>query len=180
MRAVTIPLTLALLLAAALVAGCSSEPAADTGETARAASGADFPVTELDAAGMKQLLAENRGKAVFLCFWSVNCPACEQEIPELEKLADMYSGDDLKVMLVNLDPSAEAVRAYFQTAPVTEQYHGSTDLAEAYGVYAIPHLVMYNSKGDVIFNKSGYFPAAMLEAVVEYGIEGTMPGGQQE
>lgn len=168
-----------MLLAALFAAGCSSDPAKPAAGaepasgSAAAPAKADFEVREIDAAGMKALLAENPDTAFLLCFWSVNCPACEQEIPELEKLADAYAGDNLRILLVNLDPQPAMVKAYFgEHTPVTEQYHGANDLAEAYGVYAIPHLVLHKAGGDVFFNKSGYFPAKMLEAIIEHGISG--------
>ncbi|MGE4503802.1 MAG: TlpA family protein disulfide reductase [Desulfovibrionaceae bacterium] len=171
-----------ILLAALLAAGCSSDPApTSTGAEGTSASApahasgsaSSYEVRELTAQGMKDLLAESRGKSVLACFWSVNCPACEQEIPELEKLADTYAGDGLRVLLINLDPDPGAVRSYFgEHVPVTEQFHGSGDLAEAYGVYAIPHLVLHDAEGGVFFNKAGYFPAKMLEAIVEHGMKG--------
>lgn len=161
-------LMVALLALAVGACGSEGESAAPQGKAETAAQ-AEFAVTELDAAAMKTILAENTGKAVFVCFWSVNCPACEKEIPELEALADVYSPDDLKVMLVNLDPTADMIPAFFQGhVPVTEQYHGSNDLAEAYGVVAIPHLVLYDTAGDVFLNKAGFFPAKMLEALVDH------------
>ncbi|MBU1247145.1 MAG: redoxin domain-containing protein [Proteobacteria bacterium] len=151
------------------LAGCSGAP--DSSPEADPASSPSFEITSIDAAGMETLLAANKGKVVFLCFWSVSCPACKQEIPELETLAAKYSPDQLKLMLVNLDPTPESIAAFFgEQIPVTEQYHGSNDLAQAYGIYTIPHLVMYDVEGDVFLNKSGFFPAKMLDALVEHAL----------
>ncbi len=154
-----------------LLSACSSEP--ETGSvSAVSPAGLSYPIMELDAQGMKQILAENKGKAVFLCFWSVSCPACEKEIPELEALVNTFGPEKLKLMLINLDPSSDAIPAFFgDYVPVSEQYHGSQDLGEAYGVISIPHLVLYDTVGDVFLNKAGFFPARMLQALVKRASE---------
>lgn len=166
-----------ILLAALLVmalAGCSSEADTSAGVSsadAEQAEVAPLVVNELDAAGMEKILAENKGKAVFICFWSVTCPACDKEIPELEKLAAEYGADELKLMLVNVDPTASNIARYFDDfRPISELYHGSNDLAEAYGVYRIPHLVLYDTSGEKFLDQSGFFPSKMLESLVEHAL----------
>ncbi len=151
-----------------LLSACSTEPETSSEGAIVLAEQLSYPIMELDAQGMKQILAENKGKAVFLCFWSVSCSACEKEIPELETLVNMFGPDKLKLMLINLDPTADAISVFFGNyTPVSEQYHGSADLGEAYGVFSIPHVVLYDTVGDVFLNKAGFFPARMLQALVE-------------
>jgi thiol-disulfide isomerase/thioredoxin len=101
----------------------------------------------------------------------VTCPACDKEIPELEKLTEAYGGDELRLMLINVDPTAGSIGKYFgEYRPVSEVYHGSDDLVEAYGVYRIPHLVLYTAEGEKFLDQAGFFPSKMLQSLVEHAL----------
>src|SRR5262249_39565503 len=52
-------------------------------------------------------LAGLRGKCVLVVFWSISCPPCLQEMPELFELHDKYRGEGLVVVGVHVDGSSD-------------------------------------------------------------------------
>jgi peroxiredoxin len=53
----------------------------------------EFAATALSGKNYK--LSDLRGKIVVLNFWSVKCPACEHELPDLNRLVDEYKNKDV-------------------------------------------------------------------------------------
>lgn len=154
-------LFLALLLAVVVLcpAACGgSEP------PKKAQSQAAF--APVDEAGIKNLLAESRGKVLLLCFWTTWCPSCRQEMGELAKLRSAYKPEDLRVVAVSLDENVAALKAFFQSEPPVEIFFGGVALGEVYGVEAIPHLMIFGRDGKQAFNKPGAYPFAMLDGII--------------
>jgi thiol-disulfide isomerase/thioredoxin len=168
-RILTGSLACALLLLLACAA-CSDDagPAPQTGkaEEARAVAGADYPSLSLDQ--YKALVAESAGKTLLVCIWSVNCPACQQELPVLEQLADSHDPDKLRVVYASLDPASQTISDFFgDYLPLAEIVRVGNDVAAYTGSEYIPRLIVYSTAGEVSFIDSGFYPAAMLEALLK-------------
>ncbi|HSD72214.1 MAG TPA: TlpA disulfide reductase family protein, partial [Thermoanaerobaculia bacterium] len=58
---------------------------------------------ELDAAGLKQAVARERGRVVLLNFWATWCVPCREEFPELSKLQVRHHEAGLRVIGVSTD-----------------------------------------------------------------------------
>jgi thiol-disulfide isomerase/thioredoxin len=67
--------------------------------------------------GEQRTLADYKGRVVVLNFWATWCPPCLAEMPDLERLAQRYSGDGVVVLTVS-DETAEKLRAPQPTARV--------------------------------------------------------------
>jgi hypothetical protein len=93
-------MALAALAAAGLVVGCSSgEP-----ETAKPLSGTEQAVLPVaDAAALRALVAEQKGKVVVLAAWSVRQEGCVELYGELGSLCAAKSHRGPVVIAVNLD-----------------------------------------------------------------------------
>ncbi|MGE4291717.1 MAG: TlpA family protein disulfide reductase [Desulfovibrio sp.] len=160
------------LILTALLAGCSSDPAnvSASGEKASAPSGAHWTdgLTPLSVQQVKERIAAAKGKALLICLWSVNCPACVQELPVLEELADQLSPDEAEILLLNLDMDKTLVRSFFKeyepaaTVLLVEPAVGD----ELRAVY-IPKLLLYDAKGEIVFEDSGFYPKEMLAALIK-------------
>lgn len=166
-RILTGSLACALLLLLACAA-CSDNagPAPETGATeARATAGADYPGLSLD--GYKALVAESAGKTLMVCIWSVDCPACQQELPVLEAIADRHDPAELRVVYASLDPDSRTIADFFgDYVPVAEVVRVDGDVAAHTGAEYIPRLIIYTPGGKVSFIDSGFYPEAMLEALL--------------
>lgn len=186
----------ALLLAAIPLVGCgNSAPAppkaspdsrtADPAPTAAPlASPAQRPVIftpptvpleleVLDVPTLKALINESRGKVLVLCLWSVHCPACLQELPELARLAGGYSSDQLHMVWASLDQDPALVERFFsQQQADVDLRMGTEDLARFTQAQYIPRLVIYDVHGALVFQDSGFYPLGMLQALVQKALKG--------
>jgi thiol-disulfide isomerase/thioredoxin len=97
---------------------------------ARAADAAS-PFKVLTPAQLKDLIAANKGKVVYLNFWATFCVPCRTEFPDIIKLSKAYSSDGLQVIEVSMndhtDPSdISAMTKYLdQMKPPFEVYIAS-------------------------------------------------------
>ncbi|HEY6066941.1 MAG TPA: redoxin domain-containing protein [Thermoanaerobaculia bacterium] len=58
---------------------------------------------ELDAAGLRQTLARQKGRVVLLNFWATWCVPCREEFPELSKLQGRLGPAGLQIIGVSTD-----------------------------------------------------------------------------
>src|SRR5438105_812295 len=49
-------------------------------------------------------LSDYKGKIVFINFWASWCAPCQEELPELDRLAAHYKGKNVRVVAINVDP----------------------------------------------------------------------------
>lgn len=121
-----------------------------------------------NAAQVRARIAEAKGTPVLVCLWSVNCPACVQELPVLEELADQFGPDELQVLLLNLDANKNVVRGFFKDyQPASSVLLVEPAVADEFQATYIPKLVLYNAAGEVVFDDSGFYPKGMLEALIQ-------------
>ena len=183
MKVLTQALTLILILALALIAGCGS----DTENTAKAetygqvTSGAavavgstpgamapDFTLKNL--AGGNLTLSDLRGKAVIVDFWDTWCPPCREALPHLEELSQTY-GDDLVVVGVAFGREGEAkVKAYIQEHNLTFEMvlfeQTSTILTDFGGIQSIPTTFLIDANGVIVEKWVGGLDKATYEKAV--------------
>ncbi len=60
----------------------------------------DFTLADLD--GNQVSLSDFRGKTVFINFWATWCPACREEMPEIEALYQQYKDKGVVVLGVDI------------------------------------------------------------------------------
>ncbi len=111
-------LALGLLLLAASAA-FAEPPASRTRATGRFAG-------DVDAKGLTQLLARQKGKVVFVNFWATWCEPCRQEYPDLVRLQKALSARGLQIFGISTDfasalPAAEKFLA--EQKPTFPNYH---------------------------------------------------------
>ncbi len=135
--------------------------------TERIVPGNIAPGFELkDNQGKSQKLSDYKGKYVFLDFWASWCAPCRAENPNLLKCYQKYANDNLKFVSVSMDASAaqwkQAVAADgLPWVQLNDPWSMNGNLAEAYGVKAIPFnciidptgvIVAVNLRGDALVN----------------------------
>jgi len=144
-----------LAFAAAALAGCAFADGLEKGAVA--------PELAVDAwvntgpAGTPSVAA-SRGKHLLVEFWSMHCPHCRDEIPQMRELTARWCCTDLDVLSVHVplgdhDDTAQQVAAFAQQAslpfPVGVDRAGRT-LAD-YECGYLPHGVLIGPDGRVVW-----------------------------
>ena len=93
-----------------LLGGCAQPP--DPVEPGAVAP----PFELLDLDGGSHRLADFAGQVVLLNFWATWCPPCVEEMPSLQRLADLLEDDGLAVVAVSVD------ERYDDIAPFVEEH----------------------------------------------------------
>jgi thiol-disulfide isomerase/thioredoxin len=74
-----------------------------------------FKIADLvlrNPSGQRVSLSDYQGKVVLLHFWSIQCPACRMEEPDLHHLKKTFGHQGLEVLGVNLVDSPQAIAGY--------------------------------------------------------------------
>ncbi|MGJ8686304.1 MAG: TlpA family protein disulfide reductase [Spongiibacteraceae bacterium] len=102
-------------------------------------------------------LKNYRGKLVYLDFWASWCGPCRASFPFMNKLRADYQ-QDLVVVSVNVDEqrddAAKFLREFPASFPVFYDPKGS--LASKYQVRGMPSSYLFNRRGDLIKQHSGF------------------------
>jgi len=139
------------------------------------ASGAlapDFTLVDLD--GKAFSLKDFRGKIVVLDFMATWCGPCKQQMPHLKVIWEREDFRD-KVVIISIDVDLrepeEVLRSYRQSYPYAT-WIWAKDAAEqrvavAYGVRAIPTIVVIDQEGYVRFVHVGLTSSSTLIQEIE-------------
>ncbi len=133
----------ALLVAAAVLVGCSS-PVARTGQPAPSLAGETLDGGHLD-------LADLRGRPVIVNFWASWCVPCREEFPLLAAALREHAADDLAIVGVLFKDEAEPARRFVAEQGVDWPTLLDPDgrLAAAYRVVAPPQTYFIDREGVI-------------------------------
>jgi peroxiredoxin len=101
--------------------------------------------------GSKLRLSAERGKVVFINFWATWCPPCREEMPAMERLWQQQKGQRFVLVAVSVDVDTKNVRPYLEEHRLTFPVglDPRMDLANAYGVRAVPSSFIVDRQGDL-------------------------------
>ncbi len=101
--------------------------------------------------GDKLRLSAQRGKVVLINFWATWCPPCREEMPAMERLWRQQKGQGFVLVAVSVDADTKKVRPYLDEHKLTfpTALDPRMDLANAYGVRALPSSFIVDRKGDL-------------------------------
>ena len=106
-----------------------------------------FEVTALD--GSKFNLDAMGGRVVLVDFWATWCGPCNEELPEMRKIAKEFAGRPFVMISVSSDKDETAWKEFIQKHEMTWVQYRDVDhkLADEFGVAAIPHYFTIDSDG---------------------------------
>lgn len=128
----------------------------------------DFTVTS--ASGKSRNLSDFAGRPIVVNMWATWCYPCTSELPTFNKLAKEYKGD-VTFLMINDEASSERknvekfIKENNYTFPLYFDYSGSA--SRAYSTGYIPLTVVINSKGKLIYHKSGTLTEEKLRSLIE-------------
>ena len=107
----------------------------------------DFTLPNID--GGQVTLGDLRGKIVLVNFWATWCPPCRAEFPVIQQA--YQNSDDLVVLAVNLQESAEVVRPFIQEQSVTffVLLDEQGQVTSTYQARGLPTSFFLNSEGII-------------------------------
>lgn len=136
---------------------------------------AAIPFTLKDQNHQEVSLSDHAGKIVYINFWGTWCPACRQEISDMQKLYDTYADSDEVQVLTLVYPnsgregSVEEIQAFLQendiTFPVLFDETGS--VFAQYGINAFPTVFVIDKNQNVYGYLSGGITYETMENILE-------------
>jgi len=115
------------------------------------------------------------GKVVFLEFFGLQCPACQQAMPHLINLQEKYK-DKLQVLAVEVQNNEiDQINEYKATHGINYTTFTNYDIGRLVRYIAdksawqgaIPYTVAIDPNGEVLFAQAGVIPEKTLEAYIE-------------
>ncbi len=101
-------------------------------------------------------MAQFKGKKVFVNLWATWCPPCRAEIPSIESLGAKTDPAKVEFVMLSLDDNFEKAKNYAANnnmrLPV---YYPASDLPQLFVTDGIPMTVIFNEKGEILFNEVG-------------------------
>ncbi|MBI3181635.1 MAG: TlpA family protein disulfide reductase [Myxococcales bacterium] len=112
------------------------------------------------------------GAAWVVTFGASWCPACREELPQMDRLARAYASCGIRFLLVLNEESAAKAQAFVKEAglslPVVADHE--EQIAAKFGVSSLPHTFVFGSSGTVEFQHAGKLDrqgvAQLLDALV--------------
>lgn len=110
---------------------------------------------------------------VLMSFWATWCKPCIKELGELQKVYKKYHGKGFEILAVDVDGprSASKVRSVVKGLgwdfPVL--WDESKDIYRSYQVLGIPHTVLINTAGEIVYTHTTYRPGD--EEIIKKKIE---------
>ena len=118
-----------------------------------AVTNADGTTTQLtDLHGKPIRLADLRGKAVWVNFFTTWCPPCQAEVPILRDVSERYRDRGLELVAISIQETSPAdVAAYAARYGLdyTIGFDGSGDIFRAYKAYGLPTQLFIDEHGVI-------------------------------
>jgi thiol-disulfide isomerase/thioredoxin len=126
-----------------------------------------------DLHGQAQKLASLRGQIVVVNFWATWCGPCQEELPRLSKLAESYSGKNVRFIAVSIDAAKDRakIQPALEKANVTlETWVGAnTDTLAGFGLGEIvPGTAILDEHGEIIARVMGEAREEDVRTVVDW------------
>ena len=138
--------------------------------------GVDDPLPEFQVPlddGSPLASADLQGQVSMLTFWATWCTACSLEMPTVAAVEERFAGTDLHIYGVNRDEGSgqartELVEAYLRDKGIGfPQIYDDGRMARAFGVQAIPHMVLVDRRGHVRYVHMGQVGERTLANEIE-------------
>ncbi|WP_018153182.1 peroxiredoxin family protein [Leeia oryzae] len=155
-----------LLLVAASLAGCSTQPQAPD---------VSFTTLKNEVSGMKQL----QGKVVLVDFWATSCTGCVEEMGQMAKTYEQFHarGYEMVAIAMAYDPPAYVQNfAVTRKLPFTVTMDKDGSLAKAFGekfgdIIAVPTTFLVGKDGRLIKSYVGTPDFAALRQEIDKALQ---------
>lgn len=103
-----------------------------------------------------------KGKYVLIDFWGTWCGPCIASIPDIKKIRDTFSENDLEIISVAADNNLEKVKMFIKERGMNWTHlqqekisKNKEDLTSIFNVFAFPTTILIDEKGLIVDRGSG-------------------------
>lgn len=118
-----------------------------------------------------------RNKVYLVDFWVTWCGPCIESIPHLNLLVEKFKDKNVKFISITYEPESLA-KEFLKDHPMKSDVGLDDDfkMFRSYNAWAIPNVVMINSKGKIA---GRIHPSRLTEEVIEVLLNGGVPDVEQ-
>lgn len=103
-------------------------------------------------------------RPALLLFWATWCPYCEELMPYLQRVYDAAGPKKLDVYAIDIKDDGHPAATLRERHETFTLVRDGDAIADAYGVEGTPGLFLVDTKGDVVYRRSGGDAPAQVEA----------------
>jgi len=123
---------------------------------------------DLDGKSVNASSIGTEGKPVIVSFFATWCKPCMRELAAIEQVyADWQDETGVELVAVSIDKAQDADKVRSLVAshdwPYTVLLDSNSELARGVGVQAVPHVLLLDGAGNVVYSHSGYQDGAETE-----------------
>ncbi len=139
------------------------------GAFAQAGAGEIAPgsIQGIDAKGLVKLVAQAKNKVVVVNVFASWCPPCRKEVPGLVEVRKAFPESDVTLIGVSVDKTPKALYNFLDGMGINYPiYLAENKFEEAVGVTAVPLLLIYDKRGELVTTHEGYVEKEdLIEAI---------------
>ncbi len=111
---------------------------------------------------------DGKGKVVVVNIFASWCPPCGSEVPELVALRAKYPAEKVLFAGVSVDEDMQALRKFMDDKKINYPVFLATgDFSRAFGVSAIPQLLIFDKEGELQINYTGLAERSELISTID-------------
>ena len=103
-------------------------------------------------------LEQLKGKVVYLDFWASWCDPCRKSFPWMNEIHSRYDNKKFTIVAVNLDSEKADALKFLKNMPANFDvaYDPEGQVADKYGLKAMPSSYLIDKKGALVSAHKGY------------------------
>jgi peroxiredoxin len=128
----------------------------------------DITLKTLEGKPVRLLEYAAQHQVTVLSFWATWCAPCKRELDAMTELHPAWTTKyDVQILAITVDDQRQLPKAKpmanAQGWPFTLLSDAAGQLKNALNFQAIPHTVVVNQKGEILYEHTGYVPGDELE-----------------
>lgn len=133
--------------------------------------GDEAPLFELKTLnGSKMNLKDYRGKGIILNFWGTWCDPCKEEMPDLNRMHNMYKDQNVEVLTVHVKNAPQQVNQFFSS--LDEEINlpvglDNGDVMNAYNANDLPNTYIIDKDGNIKAHHKGQMSKEDIKKYME-------------